>query len=82
MTTARPLPQATQGACTILFVDDEAQACKWFARLFADEFSIITAGSVDEALQALRARGPDIAVLVTDYRMPVRNGLALLQEVQ
>ena len=62
----------------ILFVDDEPQACKWFARLFGDEFTILTAGSADEALRTLRERGPEIAVLVTDYRMPGRNGLALL----
>jgi two-component system, response regulator PhcR len=74
--------QTTRKAHTVLFVDDEAHACKWFARLFADEFSIITAVSVDEALQALRERGPDVAVLVTDYRMPVKNGLELLTAVQ
>lgn len=74
--------QTTQDAYTVLFVDDEPQTCKWFARLFSNEFSIITACSVDEALQALRERGPDIAVLVTDYRMPVRNGLDLLHAAQ
>ena len=66
----------------ILFVDDEPQACKWFARLFADEFSIITAGGADEALQLLRERGPAIAVLITDYRMPMKNGLHLLRAAQ
>lgn len=66
----------------ILFVDDEPQACKWFGRLFADEFAILTAGSADEALQILNARGPEIAVLITDYRMPVRNGLFLLSAAQ
>ena len=66
----------------ILFVDDEAHACKWFARLFADEFSIITAGGADEALQLLRERGPAIAVLITDYRMPMKNGLQLLRAAQ
>ena len=65
-----------------MFVDDEPHACKWFARLFADEFSIITAGGVDEALQTLRERGPEVAVLVTDYRMPDKNGLDLLAAVQ
>lgn len=74
--------QAHQHACVILFVDDEPQACKWFARLFADEFTILTAGSADEALQMLHARGQDIAVLITDYRMPVRNGLDLLGAAQ
>lgn len=74
--------QTTQDAYTVLFVDDEPQTCKWFTRLFSNEFSIITACSVDEALQALRERGPEIAVLVTDYRMPVRNGLDLLYAAQ
>ncbi len=74
--------QTTRKAHTVLFVDDEPQACKWFARLFADEFSIITAAGVDEALQALRERGLEVAVLVTDYRMPAKNGLELLAAAQ
>ncbi|UUZ69813.1 hypothetical protein LP416_11100 [Polaromonas sp. P2-4] len=53
MTTAQPMLQTTQDAYTVLFVDDEPQTCKWFTRLFSNEFSIITACSVDEALQAL-----------------------------
>jgi two-component system, response regulator PhcR len=69
-------------ASVILFVDDEPQACKWFARLFSNEFSILTVGSVDEALRTLRERGAEIAVLVTDYRMPNRDGLALLITAQ
>lgn len=82
MTTAFPMRQTMPDAHTILFVDDEAHTCKWFARLFSNEFSIITAGSAEEALQALRDHGPVIAVLVTDYRMPVHDGLALLQDAQ
>jgi two-component system, response regulator PhcR len=82
MSSDSPSLQTTRKAHTVLFVDDEPHACKWFARLFADEFSVITAGSVDEALQALRARAPEVAVLVTDYRMPVKNGLELLSAVQ
>jgi two-component system, response regulator PhcR len=77
-----PSSSSARQAHTILFVDDEAQACKWFARLFADEFSIITAGGADEALQLLRERGPAVAVLITDYRMPVKNGLELLRAAQ
>ncbi len=75
-------PRALQDARAILFVDDEPQTRKWFARLFADEFTILTAGGVDEALQLLQGRGAAIAVLVTDYRMPGRDGLALLSAVQ
>jgi two-component system, response regulator PhcR len=73
---------AMEGARTILFVDDEPKACKWFFRLFSNEFSILTAASADEALGILGARASEIAVLVTDYRMPVRNGLALLEAAQ
>ncbi|MCY7371337.1 MAG: hybrid sensor histidine kinase/response regulator [Polaromonas sp.] len=72
----------SEGACTVLFVDDEPQACKWFARLFANQFSIVTAGGVDEALAILAAQSGDIAVLITDYRMPRRDGLDLLREAQ
>ena len=75
-------PQTSRDACAILFVDDEPRACKWFARLFADEFTVLTAGGADEALQMLREGEPAIAVLLTDYRMPGRDGLALLRAAQ
>ncbi len=66
----------------ILFVDDEPQSCKWFARTFADEFKVLTATGVDDALALLREQGRSVALLVTDYRMPQRNGLDLLLAVQ
>ena len=66
----------------ILFVDDEPQSCKWFARTFADEFNVLTAPGVDDALALLREHGRSVALLVTDYRMPQRNGLDLLRAVQ
>ncbi|MFZ4288380.1 hybrid sensor histidine kinase/response regulator [Variovorax sp. HJSM1_2] len=69
-------------ASTLLYVDDEPQACKWFARMFGNEFSILTASGVDEALQILQSRSADIAVLLTDYRMPQRHGLELLRLAQ
>lgn len=72
----------TQLAHAVLLVDDEPQACKWFARLYGDEFVIFTAGSVDEALALLAVRGHEVAVLLTDYRMPGRDGVALLAEVR
>lgn len=75
-------PHAPQAASTILFVDDEPQTCKWFARLFSGEFVILTAGGADEAQQMLRQHHAAIAVLVTDFRMPGRNGLSLLLAAQ
>ncbi|HUR89816.1 MAG TPA: response regulator, partial [Ramlibacter sp.] len=66
----------------ILFVDDEAPSRKWFARAFADEFTIVTAAGAAEALELLAQRGHEFAVLVTDYQMPERDGMKLLRAVQ
>lgn len=66
----------------ILFVDDEAPSRKWFARLFGDEFNVTTVASAGEALELLATRGQEFAVLVTDYRMPERDGMKLLRAVQ
>lgn len=74
-------PPVVSAAATVLYVDDEAQSCKWFARSFSDEFTILTATGVDAALELLREHADEVAVLVTDYRMPQRDGLDLLGEV-
>lgn len=77
-----PYPSAAAAAGAILFVDDEAASRKWFARAFADEFVVVTAAGVTEALQLLAERGHAFGVLVTDYRMPESDGLKLLRAVQ
>jgi two-component system response regulator PhcR len=66
----------------ILFVDDEPASRKWFARVFSDEFTVVTAASVTDALVVLGERGHEFAVLVTDYRMPEGDGMKLLRAVQ
>jgi two-component system response regulator PhcR len=70
-----------QGRC-VLFVDDEAVSRKWFAREFGDEFEVVTAAGADQALALLAEVGSRIAVMVTDYRMPERDGMKLLRAVQ
>ena len=64
---------------SILYVDDEPQNIRLFRRVFEDELSVLTADSATGALELL-ARD-DIAVLVTDQRMPGMTGLELLSEV-
>ena len=71
-----------RGPHAILMVDDEPQACKWFARLYGTEFTVLTAASVDEALRLLSTRSHEVAVLLTDYAMPGRDGVVLLGEVR
>jgi two-component system response regulator PhcR len=73
---------AQQEARSILFVDDEATSRKWFALTFGDEFTVVTASGVSQALALLAERGHEFAVLVTDYRMPEQDGMNLLRAVQ
>ena len=74
--------EALHEARSILFVDDEASSRKWFSLTFGDEFTVVTAPGVSEALALLRERGDEFAVLVTDYRMPRQDGMNLLRAVQ
>lgn len=63
---------------TILFVDDEATAVKYFQRAIGAMAPVLTAGSVEEGRQVLDANADRIAVLVSDQRMPGAYGNELL----
>lgn len=76
------LPHGARPPHVVLLVDDEPQICKWFARLYGDEFSIWTAQGASEALKLMSQRGAEVAVLVSDFRMPGMNGVELLQMAQ
>jgi two-component system, response regulator PhcR len=79
MTSDAPSVRHAPGdAHAVLLVDDEPQALKWFARQYSDEFVVLTASGVTEALALLDARGHEVAVLLTDYRMPHQDGVVLL----
>jgi two-component system response regulator PhcR len=80
MSAATP-PSLGHGAHAVLLVDDELQACKWFARLYGDEFVVLCATSVDEALALMAERGHEVAVVLSDYRMPGRHGVDLLSQM-
>ncbi|MBA3773962.1 MAG: response regulator [Ramlibacter sp.] len=62
----------------ILYVDDEAMALKYFDRLVSPLAPVITAASVAEGKAVLAQRGAEIAVLVSDQRMPGARGNELL----
>lgn len=66
----------------ILFVDDEEYILTALKRVCADddEIRILTAKNAIEALQILKDE--DIAVLVTDHRMPVTTGTDLLKQAR
>ncbi len=63
---------------SVLFVDDEEKALKYFSRLYSDDFTIITAPNVDAAKVILKQQADSIGVLITDQRMPGEKGVDLL----
>ena len=74
--------QNTDGKYSILFVDDEEKALKYFSRLFSDEFTILTAPDTEKAKAILQENHQDIGVLITDQRMPEETGVTLLKHAK
>lgn len=66
---------------TILAVDDEPDILIALEDLFEDSYRVLTASRPADALEILRAE-PDIAVIVSDQRMPGLTGDALLAEAR
>jgi FixJ family two-component response regulator len=66
----------------VLYVDDEEQALKYFPKILARGFEVLTANSAAAAITLLEARGPRVGVIVSDQRMPGRTGVELLTEVR
>jgi two-component system, NtrC family, response regulator AtoC len=64
----------------ILVVDDEQDNLDAFRFNFRKTFDILTAGGGAEALQILAEK--EVAVVVTDQRMPRMTGVELLREVR
>src|SRR3954465_3476884 len=64
----------------ILVVDDEQDNLDAFRFNFRKTFDILTASGGAEALQVLE--GKEVAVVVTDQRMPKMTGVELLREVR
>jgi len=66
----------------ILCVDDERNVLRSLERIFLDdEYEIVTAGSGDEGLEIMSEAGDSFQVVVSDYRMPVMNGVEFLKAV-
>jgi len=66
---------------SVLFVDDDEMSRNHFARAVRDDYRVHLARDADEAIALLQDLGPEIAVLITDFRMPGRDGGHLLREV-
>lgn len=68
--------------CAILYVDDEEKSLKYFMRAFEDQFRIFTAINAQEGLRVLEEHKDEIALLMTDQRMPGEKGVWLLEKAR
>ncbi len=66
----------------ILYVDDEEKSLKYFAREFSEHFKIFTAVNADEGFKIFQEHKDEIAILMTDQRMPGEKGVQLLEKVR
>ena len=64
---------------TILCLDDENDNLDALERLFRKHFHVLKANSAEKAFEILDNR-PDIAVIVSDQRMPVMTGVEFLEK--
>jgi signal transduction histidine kinase len=64
----------------VLFVDDDEANLAVCEAMFGGEFQVLTAPSGAEALALLRKH--EVAVVVSDQRMPIMSGIELLEQVR
>jgi two-component system probable response regulator PhcQ len=68
--------------CAILYVDDEEKSLKYFTRAFGDKFKILSAANAAEGYRLLEQHRDEIALLMTDQRMPGEKGVEFLQRAR
>lgn len=64
----------------ILYVDDEEMNLLTFESAFEDDYRVLTASSGKQALEILART--EVAVVITDLRMPEMTGVQLLEAIQ
>jgi two-component system probable response regulator PhcQ len=62
----------------VLYVDDEEMSLKYFTRAFQNQFQILTAANAKEAYRILEQHCDQIALIMTDQRMPGEQGVQFL----
>lgn len=80
MSSPEPSPEPTQqGKVRVLVVDDEPMNLELLERSLRRKYEVISAESGEQALVLLR-NTPDIAVILSDYRMPSMSGAEMLAD--
>jgi two-component system probable response regulator PhcQ len=68
--------------CTVLYVDDEEMALKYFARAFDNRFPILTAVNAADGYRLLEENRERIGLVITDQRMPGEKGVQFLERAR
>jgi two-component system, probable response regulator PhcQ len=68
--------------CTVLYVDDEEMALKYFARAFEKRFPILTALNGADGYRLLEKNRERIGLVITDQRMPGEKGVQFLERAR
>jgi two-component system, probable response regulator PhcQ len=68
--------------CTLLYVDDEEMALKYFTRAFENKFPILTALNAAEGYRLLEENRDRIGLVITDQRMPGEQGVQFLERAR
>jgi response regulator RpfG family c-di-GMP phosphodiesterase len=68
--------------CTLLYVDDEEMALKYFTRAFENRFPILTALNAAEGYRLLEENRERIGLVITDQRMPGEKGVQFLERAR
>jgi two-component system, probable response regulator PhcQ len=68
--------------CTLLYVDDEDMALKYFTRAFENTFPILTALNATEGYKLLEQNREQIGLVITDQRMPGEKGVQFLERAR
>ena len=66
---------------TILIVDDEVNNLQLLRRTLRHDYNIITASNGKEALEIVEGKGDEIALIVSDQKMPEMEGTEFLKRV-
>ena len=66
----------------VLYVDDEEKSLRNVTKYLAPNLRLLTAASGEEGLKLLEANLDELAVIVSDQRMPGMQGVQLLERAR
>ncbi|HOO28987.1 MAG TPA: EAL domain-containing protein, partial [Lachnospiraceae bacterium] len=72
----------TAGQKSILVVDDVEMERELLCRIIEGDYHVLTAASVDRAMEILKREFANIALVITDIIMPDKNGFVLLKQMK